>query len=271
MKVFVLWPNFFGIYGKNVSRIFQNRTPGIRMMNCRKSIYNFIKIVFLKVTGNLRSSFLFNWQNHFSRFLAIVSFVSGGTVWDYNFFIGSITVAGILLDVELQLFWTWADSCRQVFQECIHRVQTNPSMEKISYRKKNRIFHHLQKLSGNVFLKFGRSISRMLSLFGSTCPDETFVDFFWTKNIDTLWPLSKFSRIFGIFLSQPFSEKNSTGRAKELEESFFVSFKVLFLWFPGNWAKVSRLLGDIFSEFFSKVHLTFPEQLFEVKRSFPKS
>ena len=86
MKFFVLWPIFFGIYGKNVSRFFQNRTPGIRMMNCRKSIYNFIKIVFSNVTGNLSSSFLFNWQNLFSRFLAIVSFVSGGTVWDYDFF-----------------------------------------------------------------------------------------------------------------------------------------------------------------------------------------
>ena len=128
--------NFF--FGKHVSRISQNRTPGIQMMNCRKSIYNFIKIVFLKVTGILSSSFLFNWQNLFSRFLAIVSFVSGGTVWDYDFFIGSMKVFGILLDVELQLFWTWADSCRQVFQECIHRVQTNPSMEKISYRKKKQ-------------------------------------------------------------------------------------------------------------------------------------
>ena len=135
MKIFGLRPKFFE-FKANTFRAFlktELRASGWRIEG---NVFQFHLNRVFNVTGNLRSSFLFNWENLFWRFLATVSFVSGGTVWDYEFFIGSIKVVGILLDIELQLFWTWMDSCQQVFQECIHRVQKNTSIEKnFSWKK----------------------------------------------------------------------------------------------------------------------------------------
>ena len=272
MKVFVLWPIFFGFYGKNVSRIFQNRTPGIRMMNCRKSIYNFIKIVFLNVTGNLSSSFLFIWQNLFSRFLAIVSFVSGGTVWDYDFFYWKYKSCWYTFGRWATTFLDMSRFLPPGFSWVYSSCTEEPFHGKDFLSKKK------QNISSPPEVERKRFFKNLAEVFHECChclvlrvQTKLLWTFFWTKNIDTLWPLSKFSRIFGINLSQPFSEQNSTGRAEELEESFFVSLKIFFLRFPGNWAKVSRLLGDIFSEIFWKVHLTCPEQLFEVKKFVPES
>ena len=190
MKIFGLRPKFFE-FKANTFRAFlktELRASGWRIEG---NVFQFHLNRVFNVTGNLRSSFLFNWENLFWRFLATVSFVSGGTVWDYEFFIGSIKVVGILLDIELQLFWTWMDSCQQVFQECIHRVQKNLPWKRFLFENKQKI-SSLPEVERKQFSKFGRSVSRLLSLVGSTCPSETFEDFFWKKNLDTLWLWPKF-------------------------------------------------------------------------------
>ena len=191
----------------------------------------------MNVTGNLSSSFLFNWQNLFSRFHAIVSFVSGRTVWDYDFFIGSITVAGILLDVELQLFWTWADSCRQVFQECIHRVQTNPSMEKISYRKKNRIFHHLQKLSGNVFFKIWQKYFTNVVIVWFYVSRRIFCGLFLNKKHWYPLTLIKVFSDFWHFSFATFFRKAFNRSSKRVGGEFFCVLQSPFFMISGKLSK----------------------------------
>ena len=105
----------------------------------------------MNVTGNLRSSFLFNWQNLFWKFLATVFFVSGGTVWDYDFFYWKYKSCWYT-------FGRWATTfldMRRFLPAGFSRVYSSCKEEPFHGKKilweKNRTFCHLQKLSRNIF------------------------------------------------------------------------------------------------------------------------
>ena len=141
-----------------------------------------------------------------------------------NFFIGSIKVVAILLDIELEFFWTWGNSCQQVFQECMHRVQKNPSMEKISHWKKNRMFHHLQKLIGGSFRNLAEvfhDCCLWLVLRAQAQLLRTFIEKTTLILFDSDQSFSEFQHKF----FATFSEQNSTLRGEELEGNFSCTSK----------------------------------------------
>ena len=224
----------------------------------------------MNATGTLSTSFLFKLQNVFWRFLATMSFVSGGTVWDYELFSRKYKS-------YFYTFRLWGKTVmdmRRFLPASFSRVYSLCSEEQFHGKRflsKKMNISSPPAVERKHFSKFGRSVSQLLTLVGSTCPGETFEDIFLKKERWYSLTLTKFfsefwHKSFAIFFGTEFNRSS-----RRFGGEFFCVPQNLFLWYPGNWAKVSWSIDDIFSEFFSKVHLTCPKQLIEVEKSFPKS
>ena len=143
-----------------------------------------------------------------------------------NFSLESIWVIFILLDFERKQSWTWDDSCQQVFQECIHRVQKNNFMENVFYWKKTEYFNTSRCWAETVFEIWQKCFTTVVIGWFYLSRRN-----FWRLFVkNKYWSPLTLAKFLGIWHKSfaTFSDQNSTCREEELEESFFVFLRIVF-------------------------------------------
>ena len=219
--------NFSNLWQKRFAH-FSKQISGRPDDELEEKFLNFIKIVFLNVSGNLSESILFNCQNRYWRFLATVSFVSGGTVWEYELFYWKYKSC-------CYTFGHWARTfldMRQFLPAGFPRVYASRTEKPFHgkdflTKKKPKISsppHHLQKLSGNSFRNLAQvfhDCCLWLVLRAQAQLLRTFIEKTTLILFDSDQSFSEFQHKF----FATFSEQNSTLRGEELEGNFSCTSK----------------------------------------------
>ena len=226
MEIFGLWPKFF-FWQKRFAH-FSKQNSVRPDEELKETFFNFNKSFFLNVTGNLSSVFLFNWQNLFWRFLATVSFVSGGTVWDYELFYWKYKSCWYTFGHWATTFLDMSRFLPAGFLRVYSSCADEPFHRKDFLSKKKQNISSPPEVEWKRFLKFGRSISRMLSLVGSTCPDETLWTFFEQKTLIPFDPYQSFVGFLAFFFRNLFQKRIQQVEQKSWRRVFLCPSKSFF-------------------------------------------
>ena len=241
------------------------------MKNCRKSFFNFIQIVFWTLQAIWDQVFCLTGKIFSEDFSQLCLSCREEQFEIMNFFYWKYKSCWYTFGrwattfLDMRRFLPAGSS--MVYSSC----KEEPFHGKKFLWEKNRTFCHLQKLSRNIFRNLAEVFHGCCHWLVLGVQTKLLRTFFEQQILILFDPYHSFLGILAYIFRNLFQNRIQQVEQKSWRGAFLGPSKSFFLIFPGKWAKVFRSIDDVFSEFFSKVHLTCPEQLFEVKKFFPKS